>query len=79
MGTILATSEGRCHGQIRMAPAGWEGFGYDSLFEIIEYRRSFAELKLATKSLLSHRARAMEKMLPQLAVLIAPDSSVVER
>jgi XTP/dITP diphosphohydrolase len=67
---IRATSQGRCPGRIRTAPAGEEGFGYDPLFEIIEYRCTFAELGLATKSLLSHRARAMEQMLPQLARLM---------
>jgi XTP/dITP diphosphohydrolase len=78
-GTIRAASEGRCPGRIRLAPAGREGFGYDPLFEIIEYRRTFAELGLATKSLLSHRARAMEKILPQLARLVASDGCAVPR
>ncbi len=39
----------------------------------MEYRRTFAELGLATKSLLSHRARAMEKMLAQLVHLLTED------
>jgi XTP/dITP diphosphohydrolase len=72
-GVIRATSEGCCHGRICTAPAGDEGFGYDPLFEIIEFRRTFAELGLATRSVLSHRARAMEKMIPQIARLLALD------
>ena len=72
-GLIRATSEGRCHGRICTAPAGDEGFGYDPLFEIVEFRRTFAELGLATRGVLSHRARAMEKMIPQIAQLLALD------
>jgi XTP/dITP diphosphohydrolase len=72
-GLIRATSEGRCQGRICTAPAGDEGFGYDPLFEIIEFRRTFAELGLATRGVLSHRARAMEKMVPQMVQLLALD------
>jgi XTP/dITP diphosphohydrolase len=78
-GAILATSEGCCQGRIRTASTGQEEFGYDPLFEIIEYRRSFAELGMASKSLLSHRGRAMQGMLPQLAGLIATDCAAVKR
>ena len=42
------------------------GFGYDPLFEIVEYHRSFAELGLPVKSCLSHRARAAHRLVPQL-------------
>jgi XTP/dITP diphosphohydrolase len=72
-GLVRATSEGCCHGRICLTPAGDEGFGYDPLFEIIEFRRTFAELGLATRSVLSHRARAMEKMIPQIVHLLALD------
>ena len=75
-GVIRATSEGRCHGRICEAPAGDEGFGYDPLFEIIEFRRTFAQLGLATRGVLSHRARAMEKMIPQIVQLLALDPLV---
>ena len=30
-----------CHGRIRFEPAGTAGFGYDPLFEIVEYHRTF--------------------------------------
>ena len=68
-------AEGCCHGRICTAPAGDEGFGYDPLFEIIEFRRTFAELSLATRSVLSHRARATEKIISQIARLLALDPS----
>ncbi len=65
-GTIRAQSEGHCHGRILYGPRGQQGFGYDSLFEVVEYHRTFAELGDAAKSVLSHRARAMEKMRTEL-------------
>ena len=45
---------------------GQGGFGYDPLFEIVEYHRTFAELGLAVKAVLSHRARAVCRVVPQL-------------
>ncbi|HEY1785218.1 MAG TPA: non-canonical purine NTP pyrophosphatase [Pirellulales bacterium] len=72
-GAIRASAEGRCHGRICMAPAGDEGFGYDPLFEIVEFRRTFAELGLASRGVLSHRARALEKMIPHIVQLLALD------
>jgi XTP/dITP diphosphohydrolase len=49
------------------------GFGYDPLFEVVEYHRTFGELGEAVKSVLSHRTRAVAAILPQLAVLFARD------
>jgi XTP/dITP diphosphohydrolase len=69
-GTIRATSEGRCQGRIGLAETGDGGFGYDALFEIVEYRRTFAALGPAAKSILSHRARAAEQMLLAIARLV---------
>ena len=65
-GEIRAESEAACHGRILSAPRGLHGFGYDPLFEIVEYHRSFAELGLRVKAHLSHRARAAGRLLPQL-------------
>jgi XTP/dITP diphosphohydrolase len=70
-GTIRAEAEGRCHGRIRFAPSGAAGFGYDPLFEIAEYHQTFAELGLVVKAILSHRARAIESLLPQLERVFA--------
>jgi len=68
-GKVRAESEGYCHGRIRFQPAGDGGFGYDPLFEIVEYHRTFGELGDAVKSALSHRARAIRLMIPQLLAL----------
>ena len=55
-------AEGTCEGHITLAPQGAGGFGYDPVFEIVEYHRTFAELGSAAKNVLSHRARAMDAM-----------------
>lgn len=59
-----------CRGRIRQAPAGSGGFGYDPLFEIVEYHRTFGELGRSVKAVLSHRARAMRQFIPQLMPFI---------
>jgi XTP/dITP diphosphohydrolase len=65
-GEILAESEGRCHGRIVSDRRGAGGFGYDPLFLIQEYHRTFGELSPRVKHALSHRAKALEKLRPTL-------------
>jgi XTP/dITP diphosphohydrolase len=65
-GAVWAQSNASCRGRILLAPRGGGGFGYDPLFEIVEYHRTFAELGLAVKAVLSHRARAVCRLIPQL-------------
>lgn len=62
-GAVRAEAEDYCHGRILTGRRGVGGFGYDPLFEVIEYHRSFGELAPEVKACLSHRARAMRKML----------------
>jgi len=68
-GEVRATSTGFCRGRIRFVEAGSAGFGYDPLFEISEYHRTFGELGQDAKSILSHRARALRQIIPQLVRL----------
>jgi XTP/dITP diphosphohydrolase len=70
-GQSVAESEGACHGRILYVPRGSAGFGYDPLFEIVEYHQTFAELGGAVKACLSHRARALRQLLPRLPSLLA--------
>jgi XTP/dITP diphosphohydrolase len=65
-GNVRGECTGRCDGRIRFEPAGSGGFGYDPYFEIIEYHRTFAELGNVVKSVLSHRARAIRALVPQM-------------
>jgi XTP/dITP diphosphohydrolase len=69
-GTIRAESEGRCCGRIRFDAVGTNGFGYDPLFEVVEYHRTFGELCPALKRCISHRARAMRLIIPQIVKLL---------
>jgi XTP/dITP diphosphohydrolase len=69
-GSVRAEASGRCHGRIRHADAGSGGFGYDPLFEIVEYHRTFGELGAAVKACISHRARAMAAIVPRIAELL---------
>jgi XTP/dITP diphosphohydrolase len=65
-GEVRAESEDRCRGRILFAPHGSDGFGYDPLFEVIEYHCTFGQLSPVVKSCLSHRARAARQLIPQL-------------
>jgi XTP/dITP diphosphohydrolase len=65
-GTVRAESEAACRGRILFEPRGSEGFGYDPLFEIVEYHRTFAQFGILVKSYLSHRARAVGRLIPKL-------------
>ena len=69
-GNVRITSGGTCGGVIRTEPSGSGGFGYDPLFEIREYHKTFAELDLTVKRALSHRSRALRQFLPQLRRLV---------
>ena len=69
-GTIRARSEGACRGRILFQGRGTGGFGYDPLFEVIEYHRTFGELSPRVKACLSHRARAARRLIPQLIALV---------
>jgi len=69
-GNIRAESEGICRGRIREEPVGSAGFGYDPLFEVVEYHRTFGQLGATVKGVLSHRARAVALMIPQIRRLL---------
>jgi XTP/dITP diphosphohydrolase len=69
-GVIRGESEGECHGRIRFTSAGTGGFGYDPLFEIVEYHRTFGELGRVVKACLSHRARAIRALIPAMTRLV---------
>lgn len=70
-GNVLVDVEEYCRGRIRLEHAGAAGFGYDPLFEVAEYHKTFGELGLEVKSVLSHRARAVRQFVPKLLDLVA--------
>lgn len=69
-GGVRAETRGECHGRIVTTPRGTNGFGYDPLFEVREYHRTFGEMGPAVKRAISHRSRATRAMLPKLVKLL---------
>jgi XTP/dITP diphosphohydrolase len=69
-GTIRLEAEGTCRGRIIRELRGPGGFGYDPLFLIPEYHKTFGELGPLAKHQLSHRARAFARLRPGLDRLI---------
>jgi XTP/dITP diphosphohydrolase len=78
MGTIRAESHDICRGRIRFEPAGTNGFGYDPLFEVVEYHRTFGELGPTVKRTLSHRSRALRAILSQLLAIGQQNSALAD-
>lgn len=65
--------EGVCEGVVAREPRGEGGFGYDPLFIVPEYGRTFAELPPEVKDRISHRARALAAAKRRLARLLGAD------
>ena len=65
-GEIQLHIERYCRGRIVDEARGEHGFGYDPHFLIREYHRTFGELSPLVKQQLSHRARALQRLLPEL-------------
>lgn len=59
--------EGVVKGTISKEKQGTEGFGYDPIFVPEGYNESFAQLGMDVKNHISHRARAVEKLVKFLA------------
>ncbi|WP_347491177.1 XTP/dITP diphosphatase [Desulfoscipio sp. XC116] len=57
-----ATTQGTCEGIIIDKPRGENGFGYDPLFLMPEFDKTFAELDSAVKNAISHRGRALQEI-----------------
>lgn len=65
-GQIVLNVEEQCHGRIGYQARGSGGFGYDPYFVVPEYDRTMAELGPHVKSVISHRAKAMRRLLEAL-------------
>lgn len=59
--------EGRIDGEILKEPYGEGGFGYDPIFRPERYAVSFAEMPLDVKNSISHRGRAVKKLVEYLS------------
>ena len=54
--------EGECRGEINHAPVGDMGFGYDPLFVPDGETRTFAQMELEEKKVISHRGNAIRAL-----------------
>ncbi len=68
---LWGTASGVVEGQIAFEPAGKGGFGYDPVFYLPQYERTMAQLPAAVKNQISHRARALQALLPLLRSALA--------
>ena len=60
-GTVY-TTRGEAEGCILRQARGENGFGYDPLFYVKEYDKTFAELSAEEKNAVSHRGKALRSM-----------------
>ncbi|MBP9200861.1 MAG: hypothetical protein KBF47_12690, partial [Gemmatimonadales bacterium] len=65
-GAVPEVFDGTCGGVILEEPRGSGGFGYDPLFLSDELGRTFGEADEAEKDRVSHRGRALERLLAVL-------------
>lgn len=61
---------GECAGVIGFEPKGDHGFGYDPLFIVPAYNKTFAELGEGIKNKISHRAKALAKLQEELREIV---------
>lgn len=65
----LCLFEGRIDGTIITEKRGTKGFGYDPVFQPAGSDKTFAEMDAGEKNALSHRGRALRKMIDYLSTL----------
>ena len=52
-----------CEGYINERLEGSNGFGYDPIFYVAQYKKTMAQLDVEIKNSISHRGKALKKML----------------
>ena len=65
------TVRGECFGRILTERRGEGGFGYDPLFYYEPFGKTFAEVDLAKKNTVSHRAVAMRSFIKKLVKVLS--------
>jgi XTP/dITP diphosphohydrolase len=75
---LKKTAKGISEGMITEQERGSLGFGYDAIFVKHEYGKTFAELEEETKNRISHRRKALDKILPLLEMILQ-DSDALPR
>ena len=62
-GKVLNEVDGICEGMLLHAPLGEGGFGYDPLFWSTELHKGMAEATIQEKNKISHRGKAIRKLV----------------
>lgn len=73
-GRPLGIVQGTCSGYITTREIGSNGFGFDPLFLLKRYNKTFGQLPPQLKAKISHRARALKKFRVLLKKVIAANS-----
>ena len=60
--------EGECIGKITKTKSGLKGFGYDPIFTPERHEITFAEMSKQEKGAISHRGKAVEKLVNYLSI-----------
>jgi XTP/dITP diphosphohydrolase len=76
---IKKTVKGVSEGMITEEERGSFGFGYDPVFVKHEYSKTFAELDEETKNRISHRRKALDKLLPSLESIAKTSADALHR
>lgn len=66
----VVTVEGKIEGFIAEKAAGAGGFGYDPIFIVPEYGRTFAEMTTDEKNAISHRAKAIRTAAQKIVEIL---------
>lgn len=64
--SVIKTTVGIVKGSITLTEIGLNGFGYDSIFRADETGLTFGEMTAEDKNKISHRAKALQNLLPWL-------------
>jgi XTP/dITP diphosphohydrolase len=71
----IRTLAGECRGTIGFEPKGDKGFGYDPLFIVDGYDKTFAELGEEIKNKISHRAKALGELKREIIKILEDDAN----
>lgn len=63
---LIGVVGGRCSGLIALKMKGAHGFGYDPLFLLPRYQKTFGQLGPLIKHKISHRYKALKKIRPSV-------------
>ena len=71
-------SIGEVKGMIASEKKGLGGFGYDSIFYVVNEGKTFAEMSIEKKNIISHRGKAIKNFMPKLESYFKTDKTTKE-